>query len=204
MGRARRPAQLAYVALCGTDLQKSRGAAPTTRCMMHSCATGSMCTGSPRSYYPLRDNFDGSHPDTQRCWSNTRRTIDHHRGEIAEWVLVDGVRGPTDMHRRRRLAPTSACLLEIPCLARPMRRPSRSWCRAPTTDGTQAQRSRCHPARWAARWPARWATYGAWRSATATSVNALRVSMGGRMRRRSHLTRRPRCARWLRGIARPF
>ncbi|WFD42128.1 hypothetical protein MPSI1_000767 [Malassezia psittaci] len=41
-------------------------------------------------YYPMRDNFTGSHPDTLQSWSNTRRPIDESRGEIAEWLLVDG------------------------------------------------------------------------------------------------------------------
>lgn len=42
-------------------------------------------------YYPLRDNFLGTHPDTHLCWSHVRRKINTERGEIGEWVLVDGV-----------------------------------------------------------------------------------------------------------------
>jgi len=41
-------------------------------------------------YYPLKDNFLGSFPGTDACWSNTRRPIDYARGEVGEWVLVDG------------------------------------------------------------------------------------------------------------------
>ncbi|WFD29684.1 hypothetical protein MSPP1_000695 [Malassezia sp. CBS 17886] len=41
-------------------------------------------------YYPLKDNFTGTDPGTAECWSDTRRAIDYARGEIAEWVLVDG------------------------------------------------------------------------------------------------------------------
>ncbi|KAL4401527.1 hydrolase [Malassezia pachydermatis] len=42
-------------------------------------------------YYPLRDNYLGAHPDTRHCWSHERRPIQKERGEIGEWVLVDGV-----------------------------------------------------------------------------------------------------------------
>ncbi|CCF49730.1 hypothetical protein NDA11_001206 [Ustilago hordei] len=41
-------------------------------------------------YYPLKDNFDGKHPGTAESWSATRRPINRERGEIAEWVLIDG------------------------------------------------------------------------------------------------------------------
>ncbi|WFD07694.1 hypothetical protein MVES1_003063 [Malassezia vespertilionis] len=36
------------------------------------------------------DNFRGTHPDTDKCWSDTRRPIHKERGEIGEWILVDG------------------------------------------------------------------------------------------------------------------
>lgn len=41
-------------------------------------------------YYPLKDNFDGKHADTAESWSATRRPINRERGEIAEWILLDG------------------------------------------------------------------------------------------------------------------
>ncbi|EPQ27116.1 uncharacterized protein PFL1_05398 [Pseudozyma flocculosa PF-1] len=41
-------------------------------------------------YYPIKGNADGSHPDTPKCWSATRRPINRERGEYAEWILVDG------------------------------------------------------------------------------------------------------------------
>lgn len=41
-------------------------------------------------YYPLKDNFDGKHPGTPESWSATRRPINRERGEIAEWILIDG------------------------------------------------------------------------------------------------------------------
>ncbi|KAN0063752.1 hypothetical protein ACQY0O_003802 [Thecaphora frezii] len=41
-------------------------------------------------YYPIKGNADGSHPDTAKSWSATRRPIDTARGEYAEWILVDG------------------------------------------------------------------------------------------------------------------
>ena len=41
-------------------------------------------------YYPIKDNFDGRHADTPQSWSATRRPINRERGEIAEWVLIDG------------------------------------------------------------------------------------------------------------------
>lgn len=41
-------------------------------------------------YYPLKDNFDGKHAGTAESWSPTRRPINHERGEIAEWILIDG------------------------------------------------------------------------------------------------------------------
>ena len=45
----------------------------------------------PSSYYPLRDNFHGDHPGTRECWSHVRRPVNTERGEVGEWVLVDGV-----------------------------------------------------------------------------------------------------------------
>ncbi|CBQ70040.1 conserved hypothetical protein [Sporisorium reilianum SRZ2] len=41
-------------------------------------------------YYPIKDNFDGKHAGTAGSWSATRRPIDRQRGEMAEWVLIDG------------------------------------------------------------------------------------------------------------------
>lgn len=41
-------------------------------------------------YYPIKDNFDGKHSATPESWSATRRPINCERGEIAEWVLIDG------------------------------------------------------------------------------------------------------------------
>ncbi|EST07112.1 Survival protein SurE-like phosphatase/nucleotidase [Kalmanozyma brasiliensis GHG001] len=41
-------------------------------------------------YYPLADNFDGKHAGTAESWSATRRPINRERGEIAEWILIDG------------------------------------------------------------------------------------------------------------------
>ncbi|PWZ03439.1 sure-like protein [Testicularia cyperi] len=41
-------------------------------------------------YYPIQGNSDGSHPETQQSWSATRRPINKQRGEVAEWVLIDG------------------------------------------------------------------------------------------------------------------
>ncbi len=41
-------------------------------------------------YYPIDDNFDGKHVGTAQSWSATRRPIDRERGEIAEWILIDG------------------------------------------------------------------------------------------------------------------
>ncbi|CDU25371.1 uncharacterized protein SPSC_05205 [Sporisorium scitamineum] len=41
-------------------------------------------------YYPIKDNFDGKHAATPESWSATRRPINCERGEIAEWVLIDG------------------------------------------------------------------------------------------------------------------
>ncbi|KDN52269.1 sure-like protein [Tilletiaria anomala UBC 951] len=40
-------------------------------------------------YYPRADNADGSHPETESCWSSVRRPIDSSRGELAEWILLD-------------------------------------------------------------------------------------------------------------------
>ncbi|SNX87342.1 uncharacterized protein MEPE_06052 [Melanopsichium pennsylvanicum] len=47
-------------------------------------------------YYPLKDNFDGKASGTAESWSATRRPINRERGEIAEWILIDG-------------SPTTAC-----------------------------------------------------------------------------------------------
>jgi len=41
-------------------------------------------------YYPLRNNHTGSAEGTAECWSSTRRPINRERGEVAEWVLIDG------------------------------------------------------------------------------------------------------------------
>ncbi|KAK0550162.1 hypothetical protein OC846_003787 [Tilletia horrida] len=41
-------------------------------------------------YYPIQNNNDGSHPDTASSWSSSRRPIDHAKGEIAEWIALDG------------------------------------------------------------------------------------------------------------------
>ncbi|PWN52102.1 sure-like protein [Violaceomyces palustris] len=41
-------------------------------------------------YYPIEGNHTGSHPDTEKCWSPVRRPIDASRGEMDEWVLLDG------------------------------------------------------------------------------------------------------------------
>ncbi|SPO29975.1 uncharacterized protein UTRI_06281_B [Ustilago trichophora] len=41
-------------------------------------------------YYPLKDNFDGKQAGTAESWSATRRPINRERGEIAEWILIDG------------------------------------------------------------------------------------------------------------------
>lgn len=43
-------------------------------------------------YYPIAGNDKGSHADTAASWSDTRRPIDRARGEVGEWLLVDGVR----------------------------------------------------------------------------------------------------------------
>lgn len=41
-------------------------------------------------YYPIKGNFDGKHRGTPQSWSATRRPINRERGEIAEWILIDG------------------------------------------------------------------------------------------------------------------
>ncbi|KAK0534290.1 hypothetical protein OC834_001441 [Tilletia horrida] len=41
-------------------------------------------------YYPLARNHHGAHPDTATSWSAERRQVQHERGEIGEWVLIDG------------------------------------------------------------------------------------------------------------------
>lgn len=43
-------------------------------------------------YYPIAGNDKGSHADTAASWSDTRRPVNKARGEVGEWLLVDGVR----------------------------------------------------------------------------------------------------------------
>lgn len=47
-------------------------------------------------YYPIKLNSDGTHPQTSESWSATRRPVNRERGEVGEWILVDG-------------SPTTAC-----------------------------------------------------------------------------------------------
>ena len=89
-------------------------------------ATGSLLVvgGASRciancSYYPLRGNDDGSHADTHMSWSDKRRPINTERGEVAEWILGDGVGGKNAVHAtdssRRRHARMLASLQAMRC-----------------------------------------------------------------------------------------
>lgn len=42
-------------------------------------------------YYPIEGNDNGTHQETQKSWSTESRRVETERGEIGEWVVVDGV-----------------------------------------------------------------------------------------------------------------
>ncbi len=102
-------------------------------------------------YYPLKGNFDGKHPGTAESWSPTRRPINRDRGEIAEWILIDG--SPTTASNSglfNQNASSATRRRNAKHLLAQQRRST--WLfRVRTLEGIQVRRLRCRRGRWERR-----------------------------------------------------